>query len=582
MKIEERAEGACASASASSRLKRAVIAAFVALVVFALAIPAGSAWADDETSWDISKSKTATNLDENFESKVTLSLPSAEEQLVSDVVFVLDKSTSAELEDQALEMLQGLQEQLDNTGAKVKVGVVIFNKEAHASGFFDLATQYEQIKAAIAQNISSGTNTHAGLLAGIDMLEKDAAVDDSRKYLVFVSDGITYMYNESPTATAWSFNNPDAEGDWHGKGSWASWSGPDNWYSKYHSNEAPSDWGVWMEDIAQKVEGQDTQYEYSYGSEPTELTPEDIEDWDSDYAMSIDKALYLTHQAYREAATKYHCYAMVAESEAAAKYLWGPSFVNYLANDKTVSFDQIENDIVYLVDAGSSVEDYMGYVEDDYDFDFVNDASALELKVGDTTYKAVRISDDKYGFKPLGGSYAYTVTYVRGNDQDEEHFVWNINEAVTNFNPVQLTYTVKLTNPKTEAGTYGTYDADGSQGYSGLYTNTSATLYPVSTSGAGASEDFNKPTVSYTVEEQVTPTVPPTTEDDPSGDDNNQTTNNESNSSATVSVTTSGTTDNTSSSSPKTGDAFGLAPLVALLVVAGASGAGIFAWRKLR
>ena len=116
--------------------------------------------------WDVSKSKTATNLDENFESDVTLSLPSAETQLASDVVFVLDKSTSAELEDQALKMLKNLQAQIQETGAKVNVGVVIFNKEAHTNGFFDLATEYDKIEAAIKTDISSGTNTHAGLLAG--------------------------------------------------------------------------------------------------------------------------------------------------------------------------------------------------------------------------------------------------------------------------------------------------------------------------------------------------------------------------------------------------------------------------------
>lgn len=59
--------------------------------------------------WKVSKSKTATNLvkqsDGTYTSDVTLSLPSAEEQLVSDVVFVLDKSTSAGLEQQALTML---------------------------------------------------------------------------------------------------------------------------------------------------------------------------------------------------------------------------------------------------------------------------------------------------------------------------------------------------------------------------------------------------------------------------------------------------------------------------------------------
>lgn len=116
--------------------------------------------------WQISKSKKATNLDENFESQVTLSLPSAEEKLENDIVFVLDKSTSVQLENEALEMLKELQAQAKENGAKVKVGVVIFNKEAHKSDFMDLETQYDAIAAAIRENISSGTNLSAGILAG--------------------------------------------------------------------------------------------------------------------------------------------------------------------------------------------------------------------------------------------------------------------------------------------------------------------------------------------------------------------------------------------------------------------------------
>lgn len=68
--------------------------------------------------WQISKSKKATNLDENFESQVTLSLPSAEEKLENDIVFVLDKSTSVQLENEALEMLKELQAQAKENGAK--------------------------------------------------------------------------------------------------------------------------------------------------------------------------------------------------------------------------------------------------------------------------------------------------------------------------------------------------------------------------------------------------------------------------------------------------------------------------------
>ena len=66
----------------------------------------------------------------------------------------------------------------------------------------DLETQYEEIEAAICREIKSGTNLHAGILAGKSMLDQDTGVADERKTLVVVSDGITYMFNAEPTATA--------------------------------------------------------------------------------------------------------------------------------------------------------------------------------------------------------------------------------------------------------------------------------------------------------------------------------------------------------------------------------------------
>ena len=92
--------------------------------------------------------------------------------------------------------------------------------------------------------------------------------------------------------------------------------------------------------------------------------------------------------------------------------------------------------------------------------------------------------------------------YAKGQDgASDECFVWEINVPVSNFAPVQLTYTVKLTNPQTAEGTYGQYDADGSKNYDGLYTNNSATLYPVdSNSRPGQPENFRRPTVSYTIQ----------------------------------------------------------------------------------
>ena len=461
--------------------------------------------------WDVSKSKTATKLDSNYESKVKLSIPSSEEQLVSDVVFVLDKSTSANLESQALAMLSNLKNQIMKTGAKVNVGVVIFNKVANIANdgkFFDLVTEYNNIENAIKQEINSGTNTHAGLLAGKDMLDADKTVDSNRKYLVFVSDGITYMYNKEPTVTAWTFR-----GD-----AWNTWAGPDNWASKYGSTEAPSDWNVWIQNIALKVTEQGTSYEYPYEGTVSQATPQ--ENWNTAYANSTDKALYLTYQVYQDIVKAgYHCYAMTAESTSAQTYPWGTSFMSYLSDGTEVTFDSIQNDILYTVSAGSRVEDYMGYVEGDYNFDFINDASKLSITVGTgenkETLEAAVIGENHYGFGPVKKvqepeavqemttsetSYRYELEYVPGEKKNDEHFIWRINVPVSNFAPVALTYSVKLMNPKSASGTYGQYDENGSKNYSGLYTNNSATLYPVdSNSKPGVPENFLKPTVSYTV-----------------------------------------------------------------------------------
>ena len=361
---------------------------FVVVLIFSI-LPgmAFAAEVSEETElsteeWDVSRSKTATELNELFESQVTLSLPSAEKQLVTDVVLVLDKSTSTDLENQVLNILEDLKSQIEGTGAKINVGVVIFNKVANVSEFMDLSTQFNDIETAIKQEFTSGTNTHAGLLAGKSMLDSDMEVESNRKFLIFVSDCITYMYHEAPTATAWSFW---ADGE-------KNWAGPDNWNSKYGTNAPPADWDTYLAEVENQIAIQGTTYEYPYGGTIVQSTPVEEQ---SSYANSVDKALYLTNQVYQEAVSAgYHCYAVTANQTSGIQYAWGPSFMNYLAEGKNISFDEIQNDIVYLVDSGSYVEDYMGYVSGDYNFKFVNDASALYLTVGRKKYEAINIDEN--------------------------------------------------------------------------------------------------------------------------------------------------------------------------------------------
>ena len=179
-------------------------------------------------------------------------------------------------------------------------------------------------------------------------------------------------------------------------------------------------------------------------------------------------------------------------------------------------FNNLRDELIQLVDAGSYVVDEIGSGAD-YDFAFVNESDKLVLKVGNNTYNAVSLGENQYGFaadESLEDGYQYVLTYYPDGTEFKgetygECFVWKINVPVTRDAKVQLTYTVQLVNPQEEPGTYGQYDEDGSENYDGLYTNNSATLFPVDSNGdAGASEEFQKPTVSYTVADTSEPSDP--------------------------------------------------------------------------
>ena len=453
--------------------------------------------------WTISKSKTATNLDSNYESKVTLSLPSAEEKLDSDIVFVVDKSESSEKES-ALSMLDAIRNQIDE-GTKVNVGVVTFNTVATQNGFFDLNADYEAIKEKFDAPAISGTNLHAGILAGVDMLNK-SSTDNNRKYLIVISDGITYTYGKDAKIVPYYWLNdgqPYFSKD------------PYSWDFKYGAGTTftTDQWNTWRSKV-ENILKRETISPVLYSERET-LTEENgvLAPQDGNYTSSVDRALYYSYLAYQSASEKYHCYAIPAHTSKESTYPYGVSFMKYLGGNKEASFNEIKNDILYLIDTGSYVEDYMGYVDGNYNFNFINDASKLTITVGrgDAQKKldAVKIDDNHYGFGPVTvetdssekvTTYRYNLEYIPGNMTDTEHFVWHINVPVENLAPVALTYSVKLVNPKSASGTYGQYDEDGSKEYSGLYTNNSATLHPKdSNENWGIPENFQKPTVSYTV-----------------------------------------------------------------------------------
>lgn len=494
----------------------AMIASIILTVAFAT--PAMAATAD---VWNVSKSKTATNLDENYESKVTLSLPSAEEELVSDIVFVMDESSCSEpVKAEVAKMLDDLNASIAKSGATIKVGVVQFRGEVTTFPLTKLDANTGKLVADFMgkRPETGGSNMSAGLIAGKAMLDRDESVEANRKYLIVVSDGITYIWDDETTSVQENFGVNYATADF--TDSLQHRADPEGWDTRYYKQYVPNDWGKWYAEMNGGLAKKTIDEKSSTYVRGVDISGDRFVHYGErgDYASTVDIALYKSYQAYsRIEDAGYNAYVVCeGVSGEMASFPYGPSFMKWMGGKNTVDFDTIQKDVYYLLDSGSKVVDVMGKGTDDkgnaYDFDFVNKIDALELTVGGKALDKTQVDANTYGFGKTDNGYKFVVSYkADGSDTvASEHFVWKINVPVSNFEPVALTYTVKLTNPQTTAGTYGVFDANGSTGQAALYTNDSATLYPADSNGEpGDPEDFAKPTVSYTVAAQpVEPTDP--------------------------------------------------------------------------
>ena len=495
----------------------------------------------DPIDWDVSKSKIATKLDTNtWTSDVTLSLPSAEEALGSDIVFVLDKSScKKETAASAAQMLTALQSQVQSNGSKIQVGVVVFGGDARVSypleAFPATEAALEELSTALStrpDGLMGGSNMHAGLLAAQEML-RCSTTDANRKYVILVSDGLTRLFTGSDGKTKdiyYQYTYQDMTGDKQ-VGTEEGQISPkdcvyfgmiDEWTSvrtkETNTVLRPIPYGSWDTYFSKvkdwvRTDGDAYALNYeTYGNDPTEKVKNkvtgEITDTDFKYighndyenhAMSVDRAVYEAYDSFTGMVDSgYRCYAVLPDSGTP----FGTAFMDALneyAHNSVIDFAGIGAEILYAVGAGSTVEDKIGDA-----FDFV--PGSLKLTVGGTeleskadgnvTYfgdRAENLNEENFRFK---------VQYA----PDTETFVWTINENVSNFAPVQLTYTVKLTNPETAPGTYGVEDLNGEKTLSeaeaekALFTNAYAVLNAKNSAGAPVKvQEFPKPSVSYTV-----------------------------------------------------------------------------------
>ena len=506
----------------------------------------------DPIEWDVSKSKTATQLNTNtWTSDVTLSLPSAEENLASDVVLVLDASKCAkDMLKATIKLLGNLEKQVE-LGANIKVGIVMFkgnavpfrpltkadDLKALCDTFTGLIREDDTetkaaVRAYVAQTypefMNGGTNVPSGLQLAKNMLEEDtsvtdARVTDARKYVVLVSDGDTYL-----------FCHETANGDYDYTKAYTR-AGPSKGYiggvseyenydtnvpvrDKYLKAQKSLDAKLWQDYLNYVGEHNQnfTQYDFQASAEAFNnnrfpdgftddlLIPSTV----TDRIINSDVSRYQTASLYTELQDKYNCYYCFLPGgyDQARTMLQAFTPADRLIDGTTTGtniFSGITKDILYAVSAGSTVTDTIGEK-----FTFAG-VDSFTLKVGAKEIKGVKDDSDvntvNFGEKKNDGKYPYTVTYT----PNTKTFVWTINENVSNFAPVQLTYTVKLTTPETDPGTYGTEDLKGEKDVpadKALFTNESAVLNAKNSAGAPVKEQkFPKPSVSYTVKNSHRP-----------------------------------------------------------------------------
>ena len=465
-------------------------------------------------TWDHSKDKTATELDNNFNSRVTLSLPSAEKELVSDVVFVLDKSSCEEdVTTEALAMLADLGASVKDTGASIKVGAVQFAGRAVVSCELTELTDEAIAEGGAIHNglktqaTSGGTNLQAGLLEAQKMLEADTDVEDSRKYVIVITDGLTRQFLAEDGTLMAIYNGLEADGN-------RVWGSPSGWSIANGFGDGVygipgGDWDTYYAAVKANVAADGDKYAHKY--DVYKETPEGSNipkpyvpagDDSFDHALCLDRAIYEADKVYSELeAANYHCYAVFADDSTTNEL--GKAFVEYLNDGSVLDFDMIQNDIYYLLDADSQVVDIIGQGKDDkgndYNFDVAN-LDNMTIAVGGVELNKVKIQSEEfpgsttYGFfegEIADGNYDFVVTYYPDGVADgetREHFVWSINVPVGNFAPAQFSYDVHLTNPQKAKGEYK------------VETNVEAVLTPVdSNDKVGSTETFPVPELTYEV-----------------------------------------------------------------------------------
>jgi hypothetical protein len=328
---------------------------------------------DDPDNFD--KSKTATDLYDDRYTDVTLSIPGEVEDLATDIVFVIDKSSSDKLSSGfANELFAQLMAVKRSSGARINVGVVIFNYKAHKQlDLIELNENNYQNLLDSLPTLSGGTNADAGLTMAKRMLDAHDDVDASRKHVIFISDGLSWVFEKDGVQYT-VLNKVQSGNSWnnlYGVGTQP--------YLTLRANESwkiPAQFGTWdafWSNIKTLVEndraaGDKWLFEMTNhrGEDPTKPKPADLVNTEEalavsvpkteidKHALNVERALYETWESYEALQDAgYNCNAYFTGDANTI----GEHFMQMLAGSSSMKFEDIKHDILYSISKGSKVVD---------------------------------------------------------------------------------------------------------------------------------------------------------------------------------------------------------------------------------
>lgn len=493
-------------------LKRTAALCAVAALAFGVSVitpPQASAdevaAATDQAATLQQNAKTATELDKNLETKVTLSFPGQREAEPADVVFVLDKSGASaqtDIYNQAKAFLEEINQKAQADGLNIKVGVVLFNKVGNVQlQLTDVTTGYDDILAAMNSSVRSGTNMDAGLLAAKSLLDADTAVKAENKHVILISDGATYLYckdgdfTKPYTRSFGSVNGVNKFGgiwEWQSReyntnNAWKKFSDGSNFIfsQAMTSPQKLAEYLAYYRDQYENPDKNWAQYDYEYTVQAANNGTTNPIPLDLTAPCNIDVAFWSTDDTFQSMVNA--GYDMNVYHKNAADFD-GQVFLQYLTRNSNngqldTNFDKLKAKLVDKIAAGSTVEDTIGA-----NFDFVNDPAKISLTANGVKLSPEKIDATTYGFgKNNDGTYRFTLKYQAG---ENEKLTLTLNEAAAPSRPVVLEYSELLVNKPTEPGTHT------------LKVNESAVLHSIDGNGvAGQAYEFPVPTVTYEVAE---------------------------------------------------------------------------------